>query len=91
MAKQIEIEVTLERVATGSRRTVKESNWPDIDVAKFMYADGNYSCDCNRAIFFGIEPDEDDANIPCGDELYRVELRHNGEVIYTEFETENHP
>jgi len=45
------------------------SVWRDEDgkLNFFMWEDGNYSCDCNRARFFGLGgPDED---WPCGDEI----------------------
>ncbi len=41
----------------------------------FIWVDGNYACDCNRALFFGeakngVWPDEDET--PCGHERYSI-------------------
>lgn len=36
----------------------------------FMWAEGNYSCDCNRAAFFAQAADEDEPHDrTCGDEV----------------------
>lgn len=47
----------------------QDMTWDDDE---FMWTEGNYSCDCNRYLFFeraaGNEPDWDLAK--CGDELY---------------------
>lgn len=56
----------------------------------FMWADGNYSCDCNRRLFFrraGGEDDED--GIVCGDGAYSVQVFNpvDGRVFYDEFVT----
>ena len=32
----------------------------------FMWVDGNYACDCNRALFFNGE----DGDYPCGETLF---------------------
>jgi hypothetical protein len=54
----------------------------------YMYEDGNYSCDCNRHLFFhraaGVEPMED---APCGKVAYDVNLINpkTGKVFYREF------
>ena len=61
--------------------------------AQYMYGEGNYSCDDNRAIFFnqaGTEPPteaelEDEEH--CGDSRYSIlEIKNDqtGEVLYTE-------
>lgn len=54
----------------------------------FMWADGNYSCDCNRALFFLRAGEEDDSEdeTPCGDGAYSVRVRNklSGKVIYDE-------
>ncbi len=39
----------------------------------YIWAEGNYSCDCNRAIFFAEVNNEDTehaVDLPCGDEKY---------------------
>jgi len=35
-----------------------------LEHAKYMWTEGNYSCDCNRAMFLDIDDD-----MPCGEEI----------------------
>jgi hypothetical protein len=68
--KQTIARVTL-RLPDGSTRTYDQNfgygyPWHSVE---FMYYDGNYSCDCNRATFAGIDDD-----MPCGDTLELVRL-----------------
>lgn len=50
----------------------------------WIWTEGNYSCDCNRGIFFG-EPED----VDCGDGAYAVQLRNakTGEVYYDELDS----
>jgi len=58
--------VTVTKVMTG--KTIrKRFTFPDDDLARFMFGNGNYACDCNRALFFG-----DDCS--CSDHLYTVKV-----------------
>ena len=44
-------------------------DYPD-DSAKFMFLDGNYSCDCNRSLFIQQEYGDDAiTELDCGDEI----------------------
>lgn len=60
----------------------------DSTPSDFMWRDGNYSCDCNRALFFLRAGGEDDSKdeTPCGDGTYSVRVRNklNGNVYYDE-------
>lgn len=55
----------------------------------YMWRLGNYSCDCNRSIFFhrakGV-PESEIENNECGDTQFIVTgiRRPNGELIYSE-------
>ncbi len=55
----------------------------------FIWSDGNYACDCNRAKFFcdanGIDRLEYSG---CSDYKYSVKIirKSNGEVLYDEFD-----
>lgn len=55
---------------TGETRTIHET-YPDIygDSLEFMWSEGNYACDCNRAAFFYGDNDFDDT---CGDHRFSV-------------------
>lgn len=49
------------------------------DSAKFMFFDGNYSCDCNKSLFIQRDLEEDFPEMGCGDEIkisdFKVEYR----------------
>ncbi len=42
----------------------------------FMWEEGNYSCDCNRADFFGLADRDNEAGFPCGNtiEILSIEV-----------------
>lgn len=49
--------------------------WPDSfsgEGLEFMWTDGNYACDCNRALFWNRIKGKDDPDVPCGDGEYVV-------------------
>jgi hypothetical protein len=48
----------------------------------WIWEEGNFSCDCNRASFFG-----DDDEIQCSDGRYSVNIvdPETGEVLYREY------
>jgi hypothetical protein len=87
------VDVQLRHNATGEVRTSRQ--WMIYEPedgehpSDYIYSEGNYSCDCNRHLFFhraaGVEPDED---CPCGDEAYSVNLVNpkDGAVFYREFQ-----
>lgn len=56
------------------------------EVDTSIWAEGNFSCDCNRADFFAeAQQLPDDEEAPCGDTRYRVRLASlTGRVIYDE-------
>lgn len=45
--------VEITRVATGQTVTHHEAGDWDDDATDYLWTDGNYGCDCNRALFFG--------------------------------------
>ena len=54
----------------------------------YIWEDGNWSCDCNRATFFGIESiDDEHQHFPCGSTAFSVNLRRDdtGEMFYREY------
>lgn len=59
------------------------------DTTKFLWSEGNYSCDCNRRLLFDRAAGcEDDASwaVPCTDGLFSVRVtRADGSVLYSEF------
>jgi hypothetical protein len=68
------VPVLLERVFDGLQRTVQYEDYDyGIESTVFMWQEGNYSCDCNRALFFArASGDPDPEPRPCGDIAFRV-------------------
>lgn len=53
----------------------------------YLWEEGNYSCDCNRALFFArVNGEEEDWELPCSDIEYSVEIFLGEELIYSEKE-----
>ena len=80
--------------ATGIIHQYKESGsvWldDDGDYNFYMWSMGNYSCDCNREIFFNnaVDKDSDIDNLECGDQIrYAVNIEIDGEIVYQEYKT----
>lgn len=73
MKYQLDIEDT----TTGEvRRYADPYDWPTEDAFVYQYVEGNYSCDCNRSLFFAraigaLEPELDDTH--CGFGRYRIQ------------------
>lgn len=60
----------------------------EIHPSTFNWEENNYSCDCNRRIFFkGKNVTEEDYNIECSDGKFSVNLKNknDGKVYYREF------
>ena len=56
--------------------------WPDEDkYDPYMWEEGNYSCDCNRGIFWGL----DYSASKCDIGRFLVNLEVDGEIIYSEY------
>lgn len=64
----------IQKVSTGEVIT-KDFTVDSTDGIWWVWSEGNFSCDCNRAIFFG---DEDET---CGESRFKVNI----EGIVTEF------
>jgi hypothetical protein len=85
-------DVHLYKVETDERRVYRSEEAEfDGEWSPYIWEDGNYRCDCNRALFFAraaAEPTPDDpCDSPCGDGGYIVERivrRLDGEVLYEE-------
>lgn len=62
----------------------------DIEPSSYIWEYGNYSCDCNRCLFFAHAAGEDeDRERDCGNGAYSVRVRNkkSGRVFYSEFDT----
>lgn len=70
--------------ATGEVRTMPwEDDWVDVD--DYLWSEGNYACDCNRALFFARAVGEDDPSRSCGDGAYSVRIvSSDGRELYAD-------
>lgn len=61
----------------------------DAEPSSYVWEDGNYSCDCNRRLFFArAANDDENFDSECSYGLYSVRLRNkkSGRVFYSEFD-----
>lgn len=93
MENKVDVLVHIRKNDTGEIRIYRdwlyldEDGLPDV----FIWEDGNYSCDCNRHLFFSRahaynenikwEPEPD-----CGNTEYSVNIILGDKCIYSEFE-----
>ncbi len=59
----------------------------------YLWLEGNYSCDCNRHLFFQRAAGEDDGEVHCGSTAYTIlkfELA-SGEVVEGDASLSNTP
>ena len=59
-------------------------NWETDFSGEYLWSEGNYSCDCNRALFFGYAEGGEGDECPCGDGGYSVRIiaKHDGQELY---------
>ena len=91
----VRVDAHIREIESGDVRVLhSEGIWDDENDQLFVfnYEEGNYSCDCNRKIFWGraIEHEYEDEETPCGDGKYSINLVNpqTGEVVYREFSVE---
>ena len=89
----IEIIAHIRNNQTGEIRQYKDDAIWDEDNGcphLFIWEEGNYSCDCNRKIFWGdsIGHEYEDEETPCGDGDFSINLENpkTGEIFYREYE-----
>jgi len=66
----VTVTAILRRVSDGVVRKYTADFDVSAEVVEFMFDAGNYSCDCNRALFFARAGDEDEPDVPCGDSAF---------------------
>lgn len=66
------VKAVLRRTADGLVKEILDDSWGEDgdEAGLFGWTKGNFSCDCNRSIFFGDGEDEDSDK--CGDTRYRL-------------------
>ena len=79
--------ISLTRVSDGKTVEYEQDDY-GYGTTRFIYEDGNYSCNCNRHLFFTeAEGHRDDTEMNCVDyPKYRVNWikEPEGEIIYSE-------
>ena len=84
------VDITIIDTATNEHVTYEEEFYsdPPDDDGTFIWDEGNYGCDCNRALFLARAKGLDEPSIedtPCntGDNRYLVSIREkDGRLIY---------
>ena len=87
-----DIDVHLLETETGERAVYRTQGWDNAEdygygFANFIWEEGNYACDCNRALFFARASGKPEPDITCSHDRYRVEKIvkvSTGEVVYEE-------
>lgn len=85
----VPVVVNIRKNSTGEIRQKSDTLCADEGgtVNPFVWEDGNYSCDCNRRLFFARANGEDeDWEGDCSDGEYSVEISDSaGVLLYSEF------
>lgn len=84
----MKIEVHLLDTAT-SRRAIFCDESKDADLVAYMYGDGNYACDCNRAEFFNRAIGSREVHADCNEFGNRILVEKiidvaSGKIIYSD-------
>lgn len=75
--------VTLERVSDGIRREASDE-YENVEQAEYLWTEGNWACDCNRALAFARAAGEPDPEPrPCGSVAFRAVSIRMGEAVVT--------
>jgi len=76
-AKKRTVDVTIVDRMTGERVTYEDELYdtddPDADL--YIWDEGNYACDCNRALFVARAKGRKDPNLQCGSGRFLVCIR----------------
>jgi hypothetical protein len=70
---RMEFIVTIVECATGKQATYRE-DYDSADGVEYLWADGNYSCDCNRGLFLSRALGDEDFDVECGDGAFSVKV-----------------
>jgi len=75
--------VHIKQLSSGIvRREIVDLDW-EADSQEFMWTEGNYSCDCNRALFWSRAGGEEDIEQDCGNVTYPIRATDDaGKVLF---------
>jgi hypothetical protein len=78
------MKVFLRHVPTGETR-IWETDLEWHEHSDYLWAEGNFACDCNRRHFWGYAIGEEYSEAPCGDDEFAVDkIEVDGKVVYTD-------
>lgn len=78
----MQVEISITDKTTGETVTYEDEDVPQEDWPPFIWSEGNFACDCNRALFFARAkdgPHATDPNHPCGEDRFTVRLTQGAE------------
>lgn len=82
------VNIKITKVSDGSVAEFDDQLYTTEDYSGiFVWEDGNYSCDCNRSLFFNRSKGLPDGNGKCGHTKYRVDFikdKETDELLYSE-------
>jgi hypothetical protein len=89
--RECQIEVAIQQKSSGIVATHSATgHYDENGFMEFMWSEGNWSCDCNRAAFFREALGRPKAGFSlCGKSRYRIVSirdKETGEVVYEETE-----
>ena len=76
----------IKKVSTGEVVLYRTDVWCYGGLNFYLWQDGNYSCDCNRALFFEQTKGTEPTSINCGESEYLVNIEVRGKSEYREFD-----
>lgn len=81
----MEVLVTIVDSVTGKQATYGDE-FENEGVAEFLWSGGNYSCDCNRALFLSRETGDESIDCDCGDGRFAVKIIRTDtkQVVYAD-------
>lgn len=73
------------KIKRNSDGLIREYNdeYPWSETMEYLWSEGNFGCDCNRALFFARAVGEDDPDCECGDTEFSIEVfDDDGKLLY---------
>ena len=84
-----DIKITIRRNSSGETRVYSDAYvWDEEEHLVYQWTDGNYGCDCNRAIFFETAGGTANAGEDeCGTGVFSSRVEWDGKILWDELDT----
>jgi len=87
----VKTNVHIRKNATGEIRKYEDTgiwNEEEQELATYIWEEGNFSCDCNRQLFWWrANKENDEGETSCGENKFSVNIYSTkGKLVYKEFE-----